>query len=66
MLETDEGELLTESDAILFYLAEGTPFLPGGRLDRARVLQWMFFEQYSRSPQNARVWVPCSTDRGGS
>lgn len=44
VLETDDGELLTESDAILFYLAEGTPFLPAGRLDRARVLQWMFFE----------------------
>jgi hypothetical protein len=32
VLETDEGELLAESDAILFYLAEGTPFLPEGRL----------------------------------
>jgi len=59
VLETNEGELLTESDAILFYLAEGTPFLPDGRLDRARVLQWMFFEQYSHEPNIAvaRAWL---------
>jgi glutathione S-transferase len=44
MLETDDGELLPESGAILFYLAEGTPFLPEGRFERARVLQWMFFD----------------------
>ena len=42
VLETDEGELLAESDAILFYLAEDTPFLPEGQLERARVLRWMF------------------------
>ena len=52
VLETDDGELLPESGAILFYLAEGTPFLPEGRLERARVLQWMFFEQYSPTSQN--------------
>ncbi len=48
VLETDDGGSLAESDAILFYLAEGTPFLPDGRLERAKVLQGMFFEQYSR------------------
>jgi glutathione S-transferase len=59
VLEMDDGESLAESDAILFYLAEGTPFLPGGRLDCARVLQWMFFEQYSHEPNIAvaRAWV---------
>ena len=41
VLEMDDGESLTESDAILFYLAEGTPFLPDGRMERARVLQRM-------------------------
>ncbi|CAN5631558.1 hypothetical protein BH24ACT18_BH24ACT18_03500 [soil metagenome] len=46
VLETDEGEALAESGAILFYLSEGTPFLPDGRLGRARVLRWMFFRQY--------------------
>ena len=52
VLETDTGEFLAESDAILFYLADGTPLLPDGRMERARILQWMFFEQYSRSSQN--------------
>ncbi len=45
VLETDGGELLPESNAILFYLARGTSFLPDGGLDEVRVLQWMFFEQ---------------------
>ena len=49
-LELESGEVLSESDAILFYLAEGTPFLPEGRIEKARVLQWMFFEQYSHEP----------------
>ena len=59
VLELDDGELLAESGAILFYLAEGTPFLPGGRLERARVLRWMFFEQYSHEPNIAtpRYWA---------
>ena len=49
-LELDDGTCLAESDAILFYLAEGTPLLPMDRLGRAQVLQWMFFEQYSHEP----------------
>ena len=49
-LELEDGTILSESDAILFYLAEGTPFLPDDRLGRAQVLQWMFFEQYSHEP----------------
>ena len=59
VLETDNGEFLAESDAILFFLAEGTPFLPDGRLERARVLRWMFFEQYSHEPNVAtpRYWA---------
>jgi glutathione S-transferase len=59
VLELDDGEHLSESDAILFYLAEGTRFLPAGRLERARVLQWMFFEQYSHEPNIAtpRFWL---------
>ncbi len=50
LLETDSGVYLAESNAILFYLAEGTPFLPQERMERAQVLQWMFFEQYSHEP----------------
>jgi glutathione S-transferase len=49
-LELEDGTVLAESDAILFYLAEGTPFLPEDRLGRAQVLQWLFFEQYSHEP----------------
>ncbi len=45
VLELDSGELIPESAAILLYLAEGTPFLPSDRLERARVHQWLFFEQ---------------------
>jgi len=57
-LRLDDGTHLWESDAILFYLAEGTPFLPEDRLQRAQVLQWMFFEQYSHEPYIAvvRAW----------
>jgi glutathione S-transferase len=49
-LELEDGSFLPESGAILHYLAEGTPLLPADRLGRARVLQWMFFEQYSHEP----------------
>jgi glutathione S-transferase len=52
-LELEDGTVLAESDAILFYLAEGTPFMPADRLGRAQVLQWMFFEQYSHEPNIA-------------
>ena len=45
VLELDDGTFLPESGAILLFLAEGTPFLPDDRLARARVHQWMFFEQ---------------------
>ena len=49
-LELDDGTNLAESNAILFYLAEGSAFLPADRLGRAQVLQWLFFEQYSHEP----------------
>jgi glutathione S-transferase len=49
-LELDDGACLAESNAILWYLADGTPYLPAEKLARAQVLQWMFFEQYSHEP----------------
>ena len=49
-LELEDGTYLFESGAILWYLAEGTPFAPSDRLARAKTLQWMFFEQYSHEP----------------
>jgi glutathione S-transferase len=49
-LELDDGTNLAESNAILWYLAEGNAFVPADRLGRAQVLQWLFFEQYSHEP----------------
>jgi glutathione S-transferase len=45
VLELDDGSVLTQSDAILWYLGEGTLFLPDTALGRAQVAQWLFFEQ---------------------
>jgi len=58
-IELDDGTFLFESNAILFYFADGTPFFPRDRLERAQVLQWMFFEQYSHEPYVAvaRAWL---------
>jgi len=50
VLELDDGTMLPESNAILFYLAEGTRYLAKTRLGRAETLRWMFFEQYSHEP----------------
>jgi glutathione S-transferase len=57
-LQLEDGTHLAESDAILWYLAEGTRLAPETRLERAQTLQWMFFEQYSHEPYIAvaRFW----------
>ena len=54
-----DGEVLSESNAILLYFAEGSPWLPDDRLLRARVHQWLFFEQYNHEPNIAtlRFWT---------
>jgi glutathione S-transferase len=59
VLETEDGRFLPESNAILFYISEGTTFIPDDRFGRAQVLQWMFFEQYSHEPNIAtlRFWM---------
>ena len=59
VLELPDGRYLPESNAGLWYLAEGTPWLPETRLGRARVLQWLSFEQYSHEPNIAvaRFWI---------
>ena len=49
-IETDDGILLVESNAILLHYAEGTPWLPPPGLARTRVHEWLFFEQYSHEP----------------
>ena len=55
----DDGRSLGESGAILWYFAEGTPFVPGDAFARAQVLQWMFFEQYELEINIAvvRFWL---------
>jgi hypothetical protein len=63
VLELEDGTMLPESGANLHYLAGVTPYLPEEKLERAQVLRWMFFEQYSRNSQNTRAWVPCPSDR---
>ena len=50
LLQIDDRTFLAESNAILCYLADGSPLWPGDRLARAQVLQWLFFEQYSHEP----------------
>lgn len=50
VLELPDGRCLSESNAILNYLATGSEYLPEGRFDLAKVQQWQFFEQYSHEP----------------
>ena len=54
-LVLDDGRPLAESGAIIWYFGEGTRFVPDDRYDRAKVLQWMFFEQYTHEPAIAVV-----------
>ncbi|MFG1425817.1 glutathione S-transferase family protein [Roseixanthobacter glucoisosaccharinicivorans] len=59
LLELPGGATLAESNAILFYLADGTPLLPAAPLARAETLRWMFFEQNNHEPGigQARFWL---------
>jgi glutathione S-transferase len=71
MIETDDGRILTESNAILCWLAEGTPFWAGDAFARAQVLSWLFFEQYSHEPYVAvarfvRGWTQLDSPRRAS
>lgn len=58
----EDGRPLAESNAILWYFADGTRYLPEDPYERAQVLQWMFFEQYKHEPAIAvvRFWVAIS------
>ena len=59
VLELDDGTHLAESNAILYYLSQGSPYWPAGRLEQSQVMQWLFFEQYSHEPNIAtpRFWL---------
>ncbi len=58
-LVLDDGRSLAESNAILWYFADGTQYVSDDRYERAQTLQWMFFEQYSHEPYIAvvRFWL---------
>ena len=69
-LVLDDGRALAESGAILWYFADGTEYVSEDHYERAQVLQWMFFEQYSHEPYIAvaRFWAhfgvtPTESDR---
>jgi len=49
-VEFDDGRRLFESNAIMWHFAETSPLVPKDPFERARALQWMFFEQYSHEP----------------
>jgi len=63
VLERDEGEPLSESNAILVYLAEGTDLLPGDPNGRAQVLRWLFYEQAEIIPGIAGLRFRLLTSR---
>ena len=55
----EDGRPLAESNAILWFFADGTDYVPADRYERAQVLQWQFFEQYDHEPNIAvaRFWL---------
>lgn len=68
MLELDDGRVLVESNAILCFLAAGTPLLPNDPWQHAQALRWMFFDQYSHEPAIAvarfiRGWTEAGSPR---
>jgi len=68
LVQRSDGRVLVESNAILFWLAEGTPYLPTDGWQRAQALSWMFFEQYSHEPYIAvarfiSIWTPPDSPR---
>lgn len=70
LLQLPDGRYLSESNAILVYLADGSPLFPADRWQRAQALQWMFFEQYSHEPYIAvarkiRKFLPAGNPQTG-
>ena len=55
----ENGEAMGESNAILLHFADGTPLMPVDRMQRARVYEWLFWEQYDHEPTVAviRAWI---------
>ena len=65
LLEVAPGRYLAESNAILWYVAGGTPLAPEDRIDRAEALQWMFFEQHSLEPNIGAAFFWLALIKGG-
>jgi glutathione S-transferase len=65
LLEVAPRRYLPESNAILWYVAGGTPLAPDDRIDRAEALQWMFFEQHSLEPNIGAAWFWLTLIKGG-
>lgn len=59
LLEIAPNKFIAESNAILFYLSQGTKYFPQDKYEEAKVMQWLFFEQYSHEPNIAtpRFWI---------
>jgi glutathione S-transferase len=65
LLEVAPGRYLPESNAILWYIAGGTPLAPEDRIERAEALQWMFFEQHSLEPNLGSAFFWLTMVKGG-
>src|SRR5688572_24587686 len=65
LLEVAPGRFIAESNAILWYVAGGTPLAPEDRIDRAETLQWMFFEQHSLEPNIGAAYFWLALVKGG-
>jgi glutathione S-transferase len=68
IVEREDGSVLAESNAILCWLADGTPYFEGDAWQCAQTLAWMFFEQYSHEPYVAVArficgWTPMDSPR---
>ena len=68
IIELEDGRIMAESNAILYWLAEGTRYFSGDSWQRAQALAWMFFEQYSHEPFIAVArficgWTPLDSPR---
>ncbi len=65
LLEVEPSRYLAESNAILWYIAAGTPLAPEHRIDRAEAMQWMFFEQHALEPNIGAAYFWLALVRGG-
>jgi glutathione S-transferase len=65
LLQVAPGRYIAESNAILWYIAGGTELVPDDRVDRAEMLQWMFFEQHSLEPNLGAAYFWLTLVKGG-